>query len=363
MQVTVTVGSTQDGYVPGSSTITGASLLAAHTPEFEADSTTDGFKAKIRDYGTYQWGATINQGSPGSVDIVTEGLDHYVVVSGLATGGERSTATVTATVRNDSMPGSAQISGRSILGSLTPSFGDATSVCAELQVRDLELRRRLHVACIGDEGAPVISTETVNDVVHHVVTVTGLANGEESIVTVWAENLPDVSTSNTKTSSALNGPRVPDLGDPEPTDGGFKVDSKNYLDGFVWNYTAPPGSVERVEEGTASRCSSSPGWGSAWSPLTVTATQNGYLPGEATKLGKSLMAALTPGLDARCVAGNHPDSDQQLRRHLHLVGHPGQWGRGCSRLGEHGRNRGHRPDEWANGVGHGQGDQDWSLRW
>ena len=53
------------------------------------------------------------------------GLDHYVVVSGLATGGERSTATVTAT-RNDSMPGSAQISGRSILGSLTPSFGDAT---------------------------------------------------------------------------------------------------------------------------------------------------------------------------------------------------------------------------------------------
>ena len=72
VQVTVTVGSTQDGYVPGSSTITGASLLAAHTPEFEAViRTTDGFKAKIKDYGTYQWGATINQGSPGSVDIVT----------------------------------------------------------------------------------------------------------------------------------------------------------------------------------------------------------------------------------------------------------------------------------------------------
>ncbi|MEI2730167.1 MAG: hypothetical protein V9E85_13795 [Candidatus Nanopelagicales bacterium] len=42
-----------------------------------------------------------------------------------------------------------------------------------------------------------------------------------------------MSTSNTKTSSALNGPRVPDLGDPEPTDGGFKVELKNYLDGFV----------------------------------------------------------------------------------------------------------------------------------
>ncbi|MEI2730169.1 MAG: hypothetical protein V9E85_13805 [Candidatus Nanopelagicales bacterium] len=31
--------------------------------------------------------------------------------------------------------------------------------------------------------------------------------------------------------------------------------------------------------------------------------------------------------------------------------------RGCSRLRAHGRNRGHRPDEWANGVGHGQSEE------
>jgi len=299
VQVTVTVGSTQDGYVPGSSTITGASLLAAHTPEFEAViRTTDGFKAKIKDYGTYQWGATINQGSPGSVDIVTEGLDHYVVVSGLATGGERSTATVTAT-RNDSMPGSAQISGRSILGSLTPSFGDATRLAQSFKFEILNYDDDYTWRASATKGAPVISTETVNDVVHHVVTVTGLANGEESIVTVWAENLPDVSTSNTKTSSALNGPRVPDLGDPEPTDGGFKVELKNYLDGFVWNYTAPPGSVERVEENNKQMLVVTGLGVGEESTLTVTATQDGYLPGEATKLGKSLMRALTPGLDAQ----------------------------------------------------------------
>jgi hypothetical protein len=297
--VDVTVSSTQTGFVSGSAAVTGTSLLAAHTPEFEAViRTTNGFKAKIKDYGTYHWGATVNQGSPGSADVVTEGLDHYVVVSGLAAGGERSTVTVTAT-RDDSMPGSAQISGRSILGTLEPSFGDATRLAQSFKFEILNYDDDYTWRASATRGTPVISTETVNDVVHHVVTVTGLLDGEEATVTVWAENLPDVSTSNTKTSSALNGPRVPDLGNPEPTDGGFKVELKNYLDGFSWDYTAPPGSVQRVEEdGKQMLVVTGLGVG-VESTLTVTATQNGYLPGEATKLGKSLMAALTPGLDAQ----------------------------------------------------------------
>ena len=114
-----------------------------------------------------------------------------------------------------------------------------------------------------------------------------------------------MSTSNTKTSSALNGPRVPDLGDPEPTDGGFKVELKNYLDGFSWNYTAPPGSVQRVEENNKQMLVVT-GLGSAKSPLTVTATQDGYLPGEATKLGKSLMGPSLRALTPRCAARKPP---------------------------------------------------------
>ena len=90
VQVTVTVGSTQDGYVPGSSTITGASLNGPLNPIFgDVTRNGDGFSTKITNYvNGYAYPATIidpaspPQGYSAAVE-VGEGGFHYLVVSGL----------------------------------------------------------------------------------------------------------------------------------------------------------------------------------------------------------------------------------------------------------------------------------------
>ena len=89
-EVSVTVGSTQDGYVSGSASITGTSLQAKVDPALTdpVTRTADGFTSKITNWNAgFAYPVSITDPTPAPtnshVEVVQVGQDHFVKVTGL----------------------------------------------------------------------------------------------------------------------------------------------------------------------------------------------------------------------------------------------------------------------------------------
>lgn len=289
---TVTVGTTREFYLPGSAQVSGSSLQAAMNPTFgTVVRTADGFTAPITNYtADFTWNASA---SVGSAAVVVSGQNAEVVVTGLSSGGQRSTATVTTT-RLGYFGGTAQVSGRSTLAALTPTFDPPVrgvgSYTAQITNYDPDYTWS---AAIKD-GTPAGATaEITTSEGNHFVTVSGLADGAEAIAVVTTTAPVDVTASAEVTSAALETALTPTFGSPTPTDGGFTVPITNYSADFDWDLSATAGSATVDTSGDPTLVVTGLGVGQS-STVTVSTSREGYQGGQASTAGTSLIAALTP---------------------------------------------------------------------
>ena len=289
---TVTADTTRTDYLAGTGEVTGTALETALTPTFgTVERTVNGFTAPITNYDpafTWSPSATV-----GSVSVVVNGSDAEVVVTGLSSGGQRSTATVT-TERDGYFDGSASVSGRSTLEALTPVMGTpirgVNEFSAEIENYDPDYTWTPTLLGGLPAGAEVAITESGGD---HFVTVTLLADGESATVDVTTSAPGNITATTQFTSEALDAPLVPTFGTPVPTDGGFTVTITNYDDDFDWDLSASAGSATIDTSGTPTLVVTGLSVGQT-SVVTVTTTQDGYQDGSAEATGTSLQAAFNP---------------------------------------------------------------------
>ena len=109
-------------------------MLAALTPDVaDTVGTPNGFTADITTYDdTYTWEADMVEGSPGTVEIITDGEDHVVTVTGLDPEQEASVL-VTAS-RGDSVTGSHEVNGAALIAPRVPTLCDPTPTADGLTV-------------------------------------------------------------------------------------------------------------------------------------------------------------------------------------------------------------------------------------
>jgi len=288
---TVTIGTTRDGYIPGSAEASGRSLQAALTPAFgSVTPTTTGFTVQITNYdAAFTWAPTLAPVA-GSVSISGTGL---MTVTDL-TLGDRSTVTV-GTTRSGYFAGSNTVAGRAVLPALTATFDPvvrgANGFTAVITNYDADYTWALARTAGTAEIVDVAGTK--------VLTVTGLTDGEASEVTISVDDptpqTPTILTTTTVESSALDAARVPMFGMPVPGDGQFAVQVTNYDGVFTWNATTTAGSAAIDSSGLVTVTGLGVG---EEATVTVTATRIGYLSGAAPLAGRSLQAARTPAFGA-----------------------------------------------------------------
>ncbi len=289
IEATATATTIRAGYASGSAPTTGTSLLAALEPTFgPVVRSSEGFSAVITNYDvSYTW---TESATAGSASITEAGSVYSITVTGLASGGAFSTATVNA-ARADSVTGSSAVTGRSTLAELTPEFAPAVRGVHQFTAQITNYDPDYDWSVITTAGVAEIVPVTVGEETEQVVTVTGLTDGEAAIATVTAA-VPDseVAGSNTVSSSALNAALVPEFGAAVPADGEFSVPIDNYDANFEWDLSATAGTPEIV--GTELVVSDLNVGQS--STVTVTTTQEGYRDGSSDAEGLALMEALDP---------------------------------------------------------------------
>ncbi|NQU36692.1 MAG: hypothetical protein HQ526_03735, partial [Actinobacteria bacterium] len=290
---TATVTTTRTDYAPGSSTVPGTSLRAAYVPEFgPVVRAPNGFSAVITNYdGNYEWVASA---APGAATITNVDAVYSVTVTGIDSGGVRSTATVTA-ASDTSVTGSAPISGRSTLPVLTPDFDPTVRGVFGFTAQLLNYDPDYNWVVTTTAGAASLVPTPVGEDIQQILTVTGLTDGQAADVTVTT-TVPGTSVTGSKIvdSSALDGALVPEFATSVPLDGSFSAEIPDYDPAFTWNLFATAGTptintlvspaqlvVTGLDVGEAST-------------VTVTTVQDGYRDGSSTASGRSLQEAKTP---------------------------------------------------------------------
>jgi titin len=202
---TVTVLATQDGYTATSADQSGSALPAGVVPAFSTPvATADGFTFDITNYdpGTlYTLGAS--NGATASVD-----SDGHVTVTGLAPG-DSSTVDVMASV-SGSLSSFGSVTGTALLAGVTPTLSVPTST-ADGFTFDITNYDPQTLYTFGATGGTV----SVDSTGH--VTVTGVAAGDSSTVTVTAIVNGSTDASDSVTGQALPAPVVTPTPTPTPT--------------------------------------------------------------------------------------------------------------------------------------------------
>ena len=136
-EVSVTVGSTQAGYVSGSASITGTSLQAKVDPALTdpVTRTADGFTSKITNWTEgYAYPTTITSplsvpdGAEAVVE-VGEGGFHYLVVRGF--GANQPVSVTVGMTKEGFAPGSFSITGTSLQAKVDPALTDPVTRTAD----------------------------------------------------------------------------------------------------------------------------------------------------------------------------------------------------------------------------------------
>lgn len=283
---TVTVTVERTGYDTGTNSIGEQALEAALTPGFgTATPTATGYTVQISNYdATYSWSGTATATST-PVTISGSGL---VTVAGVA-AGTNSTVTVT-TMKANHIQGSAQTTAKSLEAALTPAFGTPTRTADGYTVAITNFAADdAFTWSIGSATAGVADLDQSSGV----VTVTTLAAGTPSTVTVTTSREDYVGGSAPVTASALNAALTPIFATPTPTATGFTVAITNYSGSYDWagSATATTTAVTISNTGLVTVAGVAP---ETESTLTVTTTREGYVGGTASVTDSSLKAALTP---------------------------------------------------------------------
>ena len=284
---TATITTTKAGYVIGSAATTATSLAAALTPAFGTPTATSGgFTVQIENYNaTYTWAGTANA----SVSIDNTGL---VAVTGVAVGTS-STATITTTKAN-TVGGSNTVTQTSVMGAaLNPTFGTTTSTANGFTVQINN-----HNALYTWAGtATAFGTVAIGG--FGLVTVTGVAPGTSSTVTITTTRTGYTGGTNTSTATSVMGAALtPTFGSTTPTADGFTVQINNYNSNdnntlYTWDGTATASGLVAI---SGSGLITVTGVAAGTSSIaTITTTRTGYIGGTANVTETSVVgAALTP---------------------------------------------------------------------
>ncbi|MFN8126257.1 MAG: BspA family leucine-rich repeat surface protein [Candidatus Nanopelagicales bacterium] len=282
---TVTLDTIRTGYLPGTASIEGRALRTALTPDFgPVTRTPGGFTAPLTNYDPdFTWNAT---STTGDAEITQIDTVWSLRVTGLGIS-ERATATIT-THQPGWFDGTTELRGRSELARLDPVLGPVVRAeggfSAAITNYDEDYRWSAE-ATVGEARVTQV------DDTHWVVEVTGLADGEESTVTVTA-GTGSVDGSAEVTGAALTAPLVPDLGTAVPGDRSFTVPVGNDDADFQWEVSSDVGTAS-LSDHVITVTGLTNG---QTATVTVTTTRTGYLPGHATQTGKALETARTPQL-------------------------------------------------------------------
>lgn len=285
----VVVDTSRDGYDPGDATIDGTSLMAPTTPTFGTPTpTADGFTVEILNYADPEeiaWSASATADGTASI-----GEDGVLTVTGLNPGTE-STATVTTTQAGH-VAGSATVTASSITGAArNPSFGVATSINGgfTVQITNYDAVNYTWNGSATNSGSVAISDSGL-------VTVSGLGDGVDSMLTVVTTRTGYFDGTNAIGGQALEAAKNPTFGTPTRTADGFTVQITNYDNTFEWSASATNTSnavtvsgaglvtVTGVEPSTAST-------------VTVSTTKALHNPGSGQIAATSLASALNPTFD------------------------------------------------------------------
>ena len=201
---TVTVLATQDGYTATAADQSGSALPAGVVPTFSTPvATADGFTFDITNYDPstlYTLGAS--NGATADID-----SDGHVTVTGLA-AGDSSTVDVMASV-SGSLSSFGSVTGTALVAGVTPTFSAPTSTADGFT---------FDITNYNPEALYTFSTTggvaTVDATGH--VSVTGVAAGDSSTVTVTTSLNGSTEASDSLTGQALAAPIVTPTPTPTP---------------------------------------------------------------------------------------------------------------------------------------------------
>ncbi len=286
----VTVEAAREGYVTGSDSVSGRSLKAAVVPEFGAVTrTADGFTVSVTNFDAdddFTW--AVSEVTPGAAEAQLDQGTGLVTVTGLAAD---TAATVSVSTAQDGFAsGVGQVSGRSLVAAHDPQFGPVTRTADGFTVP---------ITNFGPDDDFTWAVEGVTgggsadlDQDAGVVTVTGLAAGQEATVTVSAVQAGYVDGEASQEGAALNAALTPQFGTPTRTADGFTVAITNHDAAFEWSGSATAsGQVSVSGSGLVTVSGVAP---DTESEVTIDTERAGHVDGSAAITESSLKAARTP---------------------------------------------------------------------
>ncbi|MFA7266477.1 MAG: hypothetical protein WC054_09215, partial [Candidatus Nanopelagicales bacterium] len=286
---TVTVYADKEDHVQGSATATATSQNGdAYDPEFdEPTRTAGGFTVQVADYlPGYTWEFTL---SPGNA--VIDASTGLITVTNVPDGESSTVAVVTK--RDGYDDGDGEFVGQALNAAYNFGFDELTPTASGFTVKITQYDA-VDFTWTASATNTVVGVQISSS---GVATVTGVAPGTESTLTVSAANPDYITSTKTVSEFSINGPAVdPVFGTAVRTADGFTVPITNYNDEGSSSYTWTPsvtngGAATIADSGLVTVTGLAPG---ALGTLTVDVTRTGYDTGTESIGEQALDAALIP---------------------------------------------------------------------
>ena len=272
---TVTVTVSRTGDIDAAAAISDSALLTGVTPVFSTPTrTADGFSFAVTNYDATSTYAVV--ATDGSVTI----SGSTVTVTGL-TPGAGSLVTVTTSHVGYTDASAAQ-SGLALLTGITPVLGAPTRTADGFTFELTNLDPDATYALVATAGSVALSGSTV--------TVTGLAYGGASTVTVTSSRAGYTDASAAQSGNALLAGIAPELGTPTRTADGYTFEVTNLDATSTYAVTATTGSVTMLGS-TVTVTGLLPG---AASTVTVTVSKTGHTDAAAAVSDSALLTGVAP---------------------------------------------------------------------
>lgn len=286
----VTVTTIRTGFGVGTATVTGSALLAALTPTFSTPvSTATGFTVNVTNYDSaYKFSPKASAGH------VNAGVASSNTLTLTVQLDSRSSATITVTVtRPGYVTGHATVTGSKLpSAALIPTFSTPVSTATGFTVNVTNYNSAYTFTPTSSAGSVVVGKKHDHNLA---LTVTGLAAGTSSTLTVATARNGYVGGSSVITGTALLAALIPTFSTPVSTATGFTVNVTNYDSAYKFAAKTSQGHVVvGVATGTTLPLTVQVTSRSTIT-VSVTATRIGYAAGNATVTGiKGPRAALIP---------------------------------------------------------------------
>ena len=266
--------------------------LAGTAPTFgPITSTVDGYTVTISNYDAAATYTLDESALPAGASASRTG--NTITVTGLAPSAS-GTVGVTAT-RSDRLPASAPVTGAALNAALVPTFGTPTRTADGYTVQITN-----YDGAFSWGATPLTGSATVS--ASGLVTVTGVAPGSATTVTVLTSRSGYAPGSAATSGTALSAALVPDLGASTRTADGYTFQIENYDPDFSWGVTPSAGTASIDASGLVTVTGLALG---ASATATVSTSRAGYAPGSAAASGTALEAGVAPtfGTPTRTIDG------------------------------------------------------------